>query len=202
MFILLLFVSYIVGSISSAYLITKWKRKECIFNLGTGNAGARNVSRLLGKPYGIVTILLDVLKGIIPIIIAQRFGISGLSLIFIAIAVVCGHNWSIFLHFKGGNGLASSIGILLYVIPIEAFISLCIGLMITYFWKYLPPKLQEITTIDIGPLFGYFLCPLLALHFNESIYKVIFPFLLGIPIILKRIYFLTQSNYKTLKEKL
>ena len=110
--ILAILLSYLLGSIPSGYVLVKLLRGVDIREHGSGNIGATNVSRILGKPAGVTVLLIDILKGFLATtFIANSFGIEGiLILIVLAIAVVCGHNWTIFLKFRGGKGVATSIG--------------------------------------------------------------------------------------------
>ena len=107
--------SYFIGSIPSAYLFGKIYRGMDIRQHGSGNIGATNVFRVLGKGPGIIVLILDILKGVMVVtLIADLLGLTEIFLrILLAIAVVVGHNWTIFLNFKGGKGIATSLGVLM-----------------------------------------------------------------------------------------
>jgi len=107
--------SYIIGSIPTAYLFGKLYRKIDIREHGSGNVGATNVFRVFGKGPGILVLVLDIIKGIIPILfVADWFGLTdNFQRIILALAVVGGHNWTVFLQFKGGKGIATSLGALI-----------------------------------------------------------------------------------------
>jgi glycerol-3-phosphate acyltransferase PlsY len=115
--ILSLITGYIFGSIPNAVIISKIKKVD-IINVGSGNPGAGNVAREIGKFWGILVFILDILKTIIPMFLADKVfhlnsfwtGITGLS-------AVIGHCYSLFLRFKGGKGAASSAGVMLYLFP-------------------------------------------------------------------------------------
>ena len=112
-----LITGYIFGSIPNAVIISKLKKVD-IRNIGSGNPGAGNVAREIGKFWGILVFILDALKAIIPMLLADKVfhlnafwtGITGLS-------SVIGHCYSLFLHFKGGKGAASSGGVMIYLFP-------------------------------------------------------------------------------------
>jgi glycerol-3-phosphate acyltransferase PlsY len=82
---------------------------------GSGNVGATNAFRVLGKGPGTAVLIIDILKGVIPTtIIANLFGLSDpLSLVMIGLMAVAAHNWTVFLQFKGGKGIATSLGVLI-----------------------------------------------------------------------------------------
>jgi len=112
-----LITGYILGSIPNAVIIAKFKKVD-IRKAGSGNPGAGNVAREIGKMWGILVFVLDILKAIIPMLIADKIfnlgpfwtGITGLS-------AVVGHCYSLFLRFKGGKGAASSGGVMIYLFP-------------------------------------------------------------------------------------
>jgi glycerol-3-phosphate acyltransferase PlsY len=110
-FIVYLIITYLLGSIPFGLIISKFFGKD-IRKEGSGNIGATNVTRVLGKKAGFLVLILDMLKGFLPIYIAKYiFDTKLVSLL--AIASVIGHCFSIFLKFKGGKGVATAIGVLL-----------------------------------------------------------------------------------------
>jgi glycerol-3-phosphate acyltransferase PlsY len=108
-------MSYLVGSIPSAYIFGKVYKGIDIRQHGSGNVGATNVFRVLGKGPGISVLVIDILKGVVAIIIiGDIFGLSSIiERIFLGVAAVSGHNWTLFLQFKGGKGIATSLGVLI-----------------------------------------------------------------------------------------
>lgn len=108
-------ISYLIGSIPTAYLFGRWLKGIDIRQHGSGNIGATNAFRVLGKGWGTVILILDIAKGIIAVTLvgdALQLTVLGRRLL-LALAVVCGHNWTIFLQFKGGKGIATSLGVLI-----------------------------------------------------------------------------------------
>jgi acyl phosphate:glycerol-3-phosphate acyltransferase len=108
-------LAYLIGSIPVAYIFGRVLKNLDIREHGSGNMGATNAFRVLGKGPGMVVLILDIIKGIIPVtLLANVFGLGdALSLVIIAVAVVAGHNWTVFLGFKGGKGMATSLGVLI-----------------------------------------------------------------------------------------
>jgi glycerol-3-phosphate acyltransferase PlsY len=123
--------AYLVGSVPFAYLIAKAVRGIDIREVGSGNVGATNVGRALGRKWGILVFVLDVLKGFLPTLGALlahecRIGAPALPLgvALTGFAAVAGHNWPIFLKFKGGKGMATSCGVFLAVFPLGLVIAM------------------------------------------------------------------------------
>ena len=108
-------LAYLIGSIPVAYIFGRVLKNIDIREHGSGNMGATNAFRVLGRGPGIAVLILDIIKGIIPVtFLANVFGLRDpFSLVIIAVAVVAGHNWTIFLGFKGGKGMASSLGVMI-----------------------------------------------------------------------------------------
>jgi len=113
--ILAIITSYLVGSIPTAYIFGKLYKGIDIRQHGSGNVGATNVFRVLGKKPGIIVLLLDILKGVVAVaFVADVFGLTQVIYrLILALGVVSGHNWTIFLKFKGGKGIATSLGVLI-----------------------------------------------------------------------------------------
>ncbi len=113
--IFLFSISYIIGSIPFGFIISRLVKNIDIRDFGSGNIGATNVFRSVGKGWGVLVFILDLLKGFIPIIFLKAYlpGASGYFFVLSAILVVCGHNWTIFMRFKGGKGVAASLGVLI-----------------------------------------------------------------------------------------
>lgn len=128
-------LSYLIGCFSSAYFLGKISKNIDIRNYGSGNAGATNALRVLGKKVGALTFALDILKGVIAVLIGKyMFGFNGSLLA--GIFVVLGHDFPIFLGFKGGKGVATSFGVLLILNWKAGLICLLVAASIIIFTKY------------------------------------------------------------------
>jgi len=123
-------LAYLIGSIPVAYIFGRVLKGIDIREHGSGNMGATNAFRVLGKGPGSVVLVLDIIKGIIPVtLVSNAFGLQdALSLVIISVASVAGHNWTVFLGFKGGKGMATSLGVLIGLAIQFA------GLRIVLFW--------------------------------------------------------------------
>jgi len=126
----LIISSFLLGSIPFGYLIALFKGID-IRKYGSGNVGATNVARVLGKKYGIAVYILDFLKGFIPTFIAvKNFGIESWVTTAIGLSPILGHMFSPFLHFRGGKGVATSSGVLLALSPLLGFLALALWFVI------------------------------------------------------------------------
>jgi acyl phosphate:glycerol-3-phosphate acyltransferase len=105
-------ISYLIGSICSAVLISKLYNLPDPRQSGSNNPGATNVLRLAGKKYAAIVLLADSLKGLIPVAIANLFHANPIILGCMSIAAVVGHIYPIFFKFKGGKGVATTLGVL------------------------------------------------------------------------------------------
>ena len=108
-------LSYLLGSIPTAYIAGRLYKKIDIREHGSGNVGATNVFRVLGKEAGIIVLVIDILKGLLAVsVLANILGLTEVwQRVVLALAAVSGHNWTIFLQFKGGKGMATSLGVLI-----------------------------------------------------------------------------------------
>ena len=118
---------YLLGSIPSAYVAGRLTRGVDIRELGDGNMGAANAWRELGPRAGIAVGIVDVGKGALTVLIANAVGISLLMVLVAGLAAVAGHNWPLFLRFRGGRGEATTLGILSALMPREMLIVLGIA---------------------------------------------------------------------------
>ncbi len=123
-------VSYFLGSIPTGFLWAKARGID-IRTAGSGNIGATNVMRTLGKGPGIAVLVIDALKGFVPVFFASRIfdGGSDLSIVC-CLAVIAGHNWTCWLKFKGGKGIATSAGALLAMLTWPLLCALGVWLVV------------------------------------------------------------------------
>jgi len=152
-------IAYLIGSIPTGYLIVKAKTGKDIRTIGSGSTGATNVKRVLGKNYFFIVMLLDALKGALPVLLAKMFvtvgGSWGIAPVIAAVAVIIGHSKSIFLQFKGGKSVASGVGTILALNWIVGLIIALVWGVITYTTKYV--SVGSICALLISPFVMYFL---------------------------------------------
>ena len=114
--ILIVILAYLIGSIPTAYILFKIKKGDDIRNYGSGNVGGTNIIRTLGVSWGLFTIIMDVLKGFIPVLISYLIYPEDLVLAAIAsVAAVLGHIFPLYIKFKGGKAIATAFGAIIGV---------------------------------------------------------------------------------------
>ena len=149
--------SYFLGCFTGGYYWTRWRTGRDIRAEGSGSVGARNVGRLLGAPGFLITFLLDFAKGVLAVAGATYFKLGPESVVASVVAVVVGHNWPVQLRFRGGKGIATSLGALLAYDP---FIVLCLAAIFLPVWIILRGlTLSGLVAFALAPL-GVFLCGL------------------------------------------
>ena len=119
-------IGYLLGSIPTAYIVSRMRKGIDIRNIGSGNMGAANVMRQIGTHEGIIVATIDVAKGASAILIAQALNVSELWVFGTGFAALVGHNFPVFAGFKGGRGSATIIGIFLVLAPEAILITLAI----------------------------------------------------------------------------
>lgn len=137
--IFILLLTYLWGSIPFGYLLTKRYVGKNILEYGSGNVGSTNVKRIAGKKLSIITQLLDMLKGLLPVALFLVFDPSTSTSYFIymlALAAIIGHDFSLFLKFKGGKGVNTTLGASLLLAPYSVFISVAIYFIVKWRFNY------------------------------------------------------------------
>jgi len=183
--IIIVILSYLVGAIPTSILITRWVKGIDIRQHGSGNAGGTNVFRVLGWKYGVLTIILDALKGAVAVILIARLYLGSfpfpnatpfddftLVQIIAGLVAVVGHIWTVFAGFKGGKGIATSLGFLIAIITVDMFIALGVFFLVVTVSRY----------VSLGSILAAVSVPLILIVrenvFNVEIsgYHTILPF--------------------------
>lgn len=179
-------LSYLIGNFSSAYILGKTFKRTDIRTYGSGNAGATNALRVFGKKLGVAAFILDILKGVLAVYIGgQIMGYKGK--LIAAVLVVLGHDWPIFLKFKGGKGIATSLGVLVLLHWPTAVVCIIIGVLVIIRTKY----------VSLGSIIAACLVPIIGTIMNRPFNKDYFvaTLILGVIAIFKH-----RSNIKRLME--
>ena len=170
-YLIIIVVAYLLGNISTSYIVAKRLAGVDIRTQGSGNAGSTNVLRTMGKKAGALTFGGDVLKGVVAVgfarILAYYMKSDQVTFAYIAVvAVVIGHNWPAFLGFKGGKGVATSLGSMLAINPVLALTCLAAFIIIVLVSKY----------VSLGSVLGICLSPVLMLitHNTKGIWVTLF----------------------------
>ena len=170
-YLIIIITAYLLGNISTSYIVAKRLAGVDIRTQGSGNAGSTNVLRTLGKKAGALTFIGDVLKGLIAVLIARiiAYGanLDDTTCAYIAVvAVVLGHNYPVFLGFKGGKGVATSLGSMLGMNPLVALLCLGFFIIIVAITKY----------VSLGSILGIGLSPVIMMinHNNKGVLVTLF----------------------------
>lgn len=156
-FIIIAICAYLIGSIPTGYLIVKAKTGQDIRTVGSGSTGATNVKRVLGKKWFFTVMILDAIKGALPVFLAQIISMDkfGIAPVVAAIAVIIGHSKPIFLGFKGGKSVASGVGTIIALNWIAGIIIAITWGIITYITKYV--SVGSIIALVVSPFIMHFL---------------------------------------------
>jgi len=147
--IILIAAAYLLGSIPTGLLLAKAAGVD-IRATGSGNIGATNVYRTLGRSVGVLTLLGDCLKGLIPVLAAQKLGLPDIWIAAVGLSAFLGHVYTIFLCFKGGKGVATALGVFLAVSPLAVLGALLIFAALVWKWRFI--SLGSITAAAAMPL--------------------------------------------------
>jgi len=175
-------VSYLIGSIPTSLLITRWVRGIDIREHGSGNIGATNAFRVIGKKWGAVSLIIDVLKGFIPVSMLASSNPNGMSYVvagtILGFCAIAGHNWPVWLSFKGGKGVATSLGVFLAILPKAALSALgvfAITVLITNF-------------ISVGSIVASFAFLIFTIIFYSKLPEFIFILVLALFLMILIVY--------------
>ncbi|HEY3270532.1 MAG TPA: glycerol-3-phosphate 1-O-acyltransferase PlsY [Geothrix sp.] len=142
--------AFLCGSIPFGLLLVKLAGKGDVRAHGSGNIGATNVSRVGGKALGVVTLLLDIAKGFLPIFLAKKAGLSPDLLALMALAAVLGHVFTPWLKFQGGKGVATALGVILATDA--TLVALPMGVFILALWLTRHVSLGSILAAAMVPV--------------------------------------------------
>ena len=145
--------AYLLGSIPTGLLLGKLYGID-VRTEGSGNIGATNLYRTVGRKVGIWTLLGDCLKGFLPVMLAWQLGLGEPLQAWIGLAAFCGHVFSIFLLFKGGKGVATALGVYLALAPLAVAGALLVFIVLVAVWRYI--SLGSIVAAAIMPLVIFF----------------------------------------------
>lgn len=162
-----LLAGYLIGSIPWAFILGRMNRLD-IRKHGSCNVGATNVSRVLGKKWGVSCFILDFLKGFLPVLILQILGSESkllqnvdMDVVIVSAAAVSGHMWPLFLNFKGGKGISTIAGIILALAPLSLLTGGLVWIVIFHFSRY----------VSLASVSGAFFLPISAWTFSAMGYS-------------------------------
>jgi len=156
--IVVVVLAYLIGSIPFGYLIVRGRIGADIRQTGSGGTGATNVSRRAGKAAGVVTLVLDALKGAAAVFVASRLTQNDWIVAAAAIAVIVGHIFPVWLGFRGGKGVATGAGVFLVLAPIAVLCAGVVFLAIVFATRY----------VSLGSMVGAATIPLFVWLQSDS----------------------------------
>lgn len=191
-FFVIIILSYLVGSIPTSIILSKLVKGIDIREHGSGNAGGSNVFRVMGWKYGVLTIILDALKGAVAVVLIARLYLGSfpfpnatpfddftLVQIIAGVAAVLGHIWTVFAGFKGGKGIATALGFLITIITVDMLVALAVFAMVVGYSKY----------ISLGSITAAFSIPVILFvrenlfHAHIQGYGTILPFAIAMALL-------------------
>ncbi len=165
---LLLVAAYLIGAIPTGIILTRLTGGEDIRKAGSGNIGATNVYRVAGRKLGVITLIGDALKGVVPLLIAsQGFGLQGAALALVGLAAFVGHCYPVYLGFKGGKGVATALGVFLVLSPKAILCAFILFALVLCRWRFI--SLSSVSAAAAAPFlvllfegsFSFFLASLM-----------------------------------------
>ena len=169
--------AYLIGSMPTGLLFGRLLKGIDIREYGSGNIGATNVFRVVGKIPGIIVLIIDILKGFAPVAAIPHLvnvPISkGLFSVLLGAAAISGHNWTIFSRFKGGKGVATGAGVFLALNPIAVGITLVLFFVLVALTKY----------ISLGSVCSAVILPVLLMLFKSPLEYTLFGLIMGLIVI-------------------
>ena len=169
-FVISIFLAYLIGSIPTSFIMARMMKGVDIRQVGSGNAGATNVLRSVGKLPALITLIVDVSKGIFVVTIVANFFYTYLENIdydfyrsFLGLVAVCGHIWPIWLKFKGGKGVATTLGVAIGLAPLVLLPALAIWLAIFFATNY----------VSLASIIALIAFPVTAIAFSQPLYLIL-----------------------------
>ena len=146
---LLILFGYLLGSIPTGYLLGMSAGVD-VTKAGSGNVGATNVARVLGRWQGVLTLIADAAKGLIPVVVAMQSGASLVATVLAGTAAFVGHLYPIFLKFRGGKGVATAFGVFIALAPLAALLLLVVFALTAFTSRIV--SLSSMVTAATAPL--------------------------------------------------
>lgn len=197
MIVVLMIVAYILGSIPNALWIGKVFKGIDVREHGSKNTGSTNAARVLGAKLGILTLILDISKGAIPTLIATMLLDSSISVILVGICAILGHSFSIFMKFKGGKAVATTVGVFIVLVPGAILLAAVIFFLVFGITRY----------VSLSSMIGAISLPIWIILFYKNIPLTIFGIIIAILIIVRhksniqRLLNGTESKFSINKKK-
>jgi len=171
----LIILAYLLGSLSFGLLIARVYGGADLRRSGSGNIGATNVARLLGKTAGILTLFGDVAKGLVAVLLAQAWGHTSMLPAVAALAAVLGHMFPLYYGFRGGKAVATALGVFLPTLPWPLLGGVVVWLVVVAVWRY----------VSAGSMLAALVVPLLAALWSYPLPLVLAAVLIALLVLYK-----------------
>jgi len=179
--------AYVVGSVPTAYILVRWMKKEDIRDVGSRNVGALNAYNRTGAWAGLLVLLVDTAKGVLAVAAPRLLSVDPWVLFITTPLVVAGHNWPVFLQFKGGRGILTALGGLALMVPVAAIFATATFLTVTALSRYI--SLGSVIGVMIGALailalalagmssdtymvYGFIACAMLVWQHRDNLQRI------------------------------
>jgi acyl phosphate:glycerol-3-phosphate acyltransferase len=173
-YVLVSVIAYFLGNFATSYIVSMRSAQIDIRKHGSGNAGATNVLRILGAKAAALTFLGDALKGVAAVLIGRYIAGSNGALLA-GLFVVVGHNWPVTLGFKGGKGVATTIGSMLAINPLLVLIVFSVAIIVLITTKY----------VSLASIIGMVIFPIVTVLFKQGPEYIAFSIMLALLAIFK-----------------
>ena len=173
--LVLVVLAYLLGSLSFGLLMARMYGGADLRRSGSGNIGATNVARTMGKTAGILTLLGDGAKGLVAVLGAQAWGQASMLPAVAAVAAVLGHMFPLYHGFRGGKGVATALGVLLPTLPLPLLGGFLVWLVVVAIWRY----------VSAGSMLAALVVPLLAALWSYPVPLVLAAALIALLVLYK-----------------
>lgn len=167
-------VAYLLGSVPFGKFIARGVARIDITTRGSRNIGATNVARELGLKWGFLTLVLDILKGFVPVVLFASYvpdtaHSHEIALPLVGLSALLGHQFSLFERFRGGKGVATALGIYLGISPLSSLLAILLFILVVYKWNF----------VSLGSIIAASAMPLILMLFDTALPLVICSFVIA-----------------------
>ncbi len=193
-FIIMLILCYFAGAIPSGVWIGKIFKGIDVRDYGSKNSGATNCYRLRGAKLGIEVLVVDILKGFLPMLIASKYVTGPFQTVFLGMVIILAHTYSCFINFKGGKGVATSLGVFLFLAPYVILVLILVFFTVFAMFRYV--SLASIISAGALPILVF------IMDKSNNIYLFVLSLIIGVFVIyrhktnIERLYRGTETKFK------
>lgn len=193
-FIIMLALCYLAGAIPSGVWIGKIFKGIDVRDYGSKNSGATNCYRVMGAKLGIAVLVADILKGFLPMLVASKYVNNSFQIIVLGLVIILAHTYSCFINFKGGKGVATSLGVFLYLAPYVILVLVLVFFTVFAMFGYV--SLASVISAGALPVLVF------IMDKSDNIYLFVLSLLIGIFVIyrhksnIERLYRGTETKFK------